>query len=83
MYSAMHTTAYLLFQTISVTTLENDTSECHSIVGDPIAAPVIEEKYLWWPVGIKSPSSPPALIRTNTQVTITKNVRDKISIVKF
>ena len=39
MYSAMHTTTYLLFQTISVTTLENDTSECHSIVGDPIAAP--------------------------------------------
>ena len=68
-------TIYIYIQKISVTTQENDTSECHTVVGDPIAASVIEEKYLWWPARIKLPPSPPTLVRTNTQVNITKNVR--------
>ena len=64
----------VLFQKISVSTIKSNISECHSIVGDPIAASVIEEKYLWWPARIKLPSSLPTLVKTSTKVTITKNV---------
>lgn len=61
-------------QNISVTTIKNDVSECYVIQSDPIAASVIEENYLWWPVGVKWPSSPPTLVEANTGVSITENV---------
>ena len=57
-----------------MTTITSDFSECYTIQSDPIAASVIEDKYLWWPVGVKWPPSPPALVETSTNVTILKNV---------
>jgi hypothetical protein len=75
---AHYLASYLSFQKISMTTLENNTSECHSIVGDPITTAVLQDKYLWWPAGTKLSNAPPNLSRTVTQVTITKNVSIKI-----
>ena len=70
-------------QYISVTTLTHDFSECYTVQSDPIAASVIEDKYLWWPVGVKLPPAPPTLVETSTNVTIMKNVRKNDYKIKF
>ncbi len=57
-----------------MTTITSDISECYTIHSDPIAASVIEEKYLWWPVGVKWPPSPPTLVEASTNVTVLKDV---------
>ena len=57
-----------------MTTFTSDFSECYTIQSDPIAASAIEEKYLWWPVGVKWPLSPPTLVEASTAVTVVKEV---------
>ena len=65
-------------QDISVAVFTSDFSECYTIQSDPIAASVIEDKYLWWPVGVKWPSSPPTLVEASTVVTVLKDVRTEV-----
>ena len=59
-----------------MSTIKDDFSECYTVQSDLIAASVIEDKYLWWPVGVKPPNSnsQATLVETSTDVTITKNV---------
>ncbi len=66
-----------------MTTIKADFSECYTVESDPIAASVIEDNYLWWPVGVKPPhsNSQATLVGTSTDVTITKNV--SISLLTF
>ncbi len=52
----------------------SDFSECYTIQSDPIAASVIEEKYLWWPAGVKWPPSPPTLVEASTAITVVAEV---------
>ncbi len=65
-----------------MTTIEGDISECYTIQSDPIAASVIEDKYLWWPVGVKPPhsSSPATLVEASTDVTVMKSVSSLLAI---
>ena len=65
---------YVVHQDISVAVFTSDFSECYTIQSDPIAASVIEDKYLWWPVGVTWPPSPPALVEASTVVTVLKEV---------
>jgi hypothetical protein len=64
----------VLNQDISIAVFTSDFSECYTVQSDPIAASVIEDKYLWWPVGVKWPPSPPTLVEASTVVTVLKDV---------
>ena len=57
-----------------MTTTASDFSECYTFRSDPVSASVVEQNHFWWPVGVKWPTSDPAMVQTMTTVTITKGV---------
>ena len=63
-----------MLQVVFVESLEGNFSDCYTLRGRSLVAASVEGDHLWWPAGVKWPTSPPNLVATTTTVTIMKKV---------